>query len=365
MEKIYGVNLGNWLVLEKWMHPDLFAGADAADETDLCSMLPRGELEARLKQHRDTYITRDDFLWIKARGLNTVRIPAPHFIFGDDPAFCEPYVPCIEYLDKAFQWAEEAGLKILIDLHTAPDSQNGFDNGGICGVCKFWQKPENEARVLKVLGMLAERYAKRPGLFGIQILNEPVSPEMWEGIPQRYPPRDPARAAGSGGVPITFLYSFYTKAYHALRKYMDEDKAVVFHDGFRLKMWKEFMQSPEFKNVWLDTHIYMMGREGQTMQELVNLVLGQCREDIREMSKYFPVVVGEWCVSHHPAGMDKMSDWQKYLSYRAMADAQLSVWDEGAGFFFWSYKLISQPEGWDFRRAVENGWLPERFGKKG
>ncbi len=29
---IKGVNLGNWLVLEKWMSPSLFAGTDAADE---------------------------------------------------------------------------------------------------------------------------------------------------------------------------------------------------------------------------------------------------------------------------------------------------------------------------------------------
>ena len=41
-----------------------------------------------------------------------VRIPVPHFIFGDDPAFCDPYVPCIEYLDKAFDWADETGLKL-------------------------------------------------------------------------------------------------------------------------------------------------------------------------------------------------------------------------------------------------------------
>lgn len=102
MEKIHGINLGNWLVLEKWMHPELFAGVDAEDETDLCKMLPRDELEARLKKHRDTYITPEDFQWIKAHGLNTVRIPVPHFIFGDDPAFCDPYVPRIEYLDKAF-----------------------------------------------------------------------------------------------------------------------------------------------------------------------------------------------------------------------------------------------------------------------
>ena len=36
---IKGVNLGNWLVLEKWMSPDLFAGTEAEDETQLCSDL--------------------------------------------------------------------------------------------------------------------------------------------------------------------------------------------------------------------------------------------------------------------------------------------------------------------------------------
>lgn len=362
MGKIHGVNLGNWLVLEKWMHPALFEGVAAEDETDLCRLLPRDELEARLKKHRDTYITLEDFKWIKAHGLNTVRIPVPHFIFGDDPAFCDPYVPCIEYLDKAFDWAEETGLQILIDLHTAPDSQNGFDNGGICGVCKFWQKPENEARVIKVLGMLSERYAHRPALFGVQILNEPISPELWQHTVNRYLPSDPEYAAGSGPVPFEFLCSFYKKAYFEIRKYLDEDKVVMFHDGFRLKMWKEFMQTEEFKNVWLDTHIYMMMPGEMETKDMANLVLGRFRDDIREMAQHFPVVVGEWCLSHNPKGMDTMSDWEKKLSYRMMADAQLTAWDESAGFFFWSYKLISEPAGWDFRKCVENGWMPDVIG---
>ncbi|MCY0903238.1 MAG: glucan 1,3-beta-glucosidase, partial [Firmicutes bacterium] len=34
--KIRGVNLGGWLVLERWMTPSLFAGLDAKDETDFC-----------------------------------------------------------------------------------------------------------------------------------------------------------------------------------------------------------------------------------------------------------------------------------------------------------------------------------------
>ena len=229
-------------------------------------------------------------------------------------------------------------------------------------MCKFWQKPENEARVIKVLGMLSERYAHRPALFGVQILNEPISPELWQHTVNRYLPSDPEYAAGSGPVPFEFLCSFYEKAYFEIRKYLDEDKVVMFHDGFRLKMWKEFMQTEEFKNVWLDTHIYMMMPGEMETKDMANLVLGRFRDDIREMAQHFPVVVGEWCLSHNPKGMDAMSDWEKKLSYRMMADAQLTAWDESAGFFFWSYKLISEPAGWDFRKCVENGWMPDVIG---
>lgn len=78
------------------------------------------------------------FANIKRIGMDTVRIPIPYFIFGD----CEPFLGCIGGLDKAFGWAEKYGLKILIDLHTASLSQNGFDNGGLSGVCKWSQNPD-------------------------------------------------------------------------------------------------------------------------------------------------------------------------------------------------------------------------------
>ena len=79
--------------------------------------------------------------------MDAVRILVPYFIFGDR----EPFIGCIEELDKAFNWAEKYGLQILIDLHTAPDSQNGFDNGGISGVCKWSQEPDEVEFELTVL----------------------------------------------------------------------------------------------------------------------------------------------------------------------------------------------------------------------
>ena len=58
VEKIRGVNFGNWLVLEKWMHPELFAGTTAEDEDELCRQLPREELVRRLTEHREDVYKR-------------------------------------------------------------------------------------------------------------------------------------------------------------------------------------------------------------------------------------------------------------------------------------------------------------------
>ena len=104
--KVKGVNLGNWLVLEKWMSPSLFEGTTAEDEYYLPTQLSKEVYEARIKIHRSEYITERDFTRIKSMGMDAVRIPVPYFIFGDR----EPFIGCIEELDKAFNWAEKYGL---------------------------------------------------------------------------------------------------------------------------------------------------------------------------------------------------------------------------------------------------------------
>lgn len=81
--RINGVNLGGWLVLERWMTPGLFRASGEEDEIWLHRSTDPAELERLLRRHRDTYITEDDFRAISAHGLNLVRIPVPFFIFGD------------------------------------------------------------------------------------------------------------------------------------------------------------------------------------------------------------------------------------------------------------------------------------------
>jgi glucan 1,3-beta-glucosidase len=69
-----GVNLGGWLVLEKWITPSLFNGLKAEDEYSYCK--EQGKKAAKkLKKFRESYITGADFKWLSDHGFNAVRIP--------------------------------------------------------------------------------------------------------------------------------------------------------------------------------------------------------------------------------------------------------------------------------------------------
>ena len=41
---------------------------------------------------------------------------------------------------------------------------------------------------------------------------------------------------------------------------------------------------------------------------------------------------------------------EKNAIYRDVADAQLQAWQKGSGYFYWSYKLLTDT-------VNENGWL--------
>ena len=385
---VKGVNLGNWLVLEKWMSPALFEGTTAEDEYYLPRQLSKEVYEARIKIHRAEYITERDFTRIKSMGMDAVRIPVPCFIFGDR----EPFIGCVGELDKAFCWAEKYGLQILIDLHTAPDSQNGFDNGGISGVCKWSQEPDEVEFELSVLERLAKRYGTRPGLWGIEILNEPILEDMWTtmDVANRYKPADPEKARGSRPNTMEFIRSFYLEAYDRIRKYMPDEKYVVIHDAFELKAWKEFMREDKYKNVVLDTHQYLMVAEAlgceQNVESYTAYIRGTLAKDIEEMQQYFPVICGEWCLFNSLAcGCDTkggqsvlngvegapaevVSPEEKKRIYSALAKEQLDAWKKGSGYFYWSYKLLVDTvndagwigwDSWDFGRCTDFGWFPK------
>lgn len=103
--------------------------ANIVDEWTFGSLQNRGTATTALTNHWNTWITEADFAAIAAAGLNHVRLPIGYWAFEVGPG--EPYIQGqLAYLTKAITWATNNGLKLIIDLHGAPGSQNGFDNSG-------------------------------------------------------------------------------------------------------------------------------------------------------------------------------------------------------------------------------------------
>lgn len=367
MEKLKGVNLGNWLVLERWMSEELFFGTSAMDETWLCKELGYKRARERLKVHRDEFITERDFEEIAFKGFNAVRIPVPFFLFQD----LGPYIHCSEYLDKAFDWAEKYDLKVLVDLHTAPGGHNGTDNSGICGICLWSTKPAYVDLTVKVLEEIAKRYGRRTAMWGISVLNEPMCSDTAAGqmlnihnLEQAYIPVDKEAAKENTNYTLDFLKQFYRSAYTAIRKWMGPEKYVVFSDAFELEIWDDFFREKGFEGIVLDTHNYLMTPDQMIFKER-NLevyvdYLQKLGARVNAVAQRIPLIVGEWNIQNQADGLAEMDKQEKDLLYSTIAGEFQQGMTQCLGWFYWSYKVIMtgiDAECDDAGRCVNHGWL--------
>lgn len=379
-EKIYGVSLGGWLVLEPWITPSLFDGAAnysstgeiPGDEYNLCRLLGKDECKRVLLRHWSTFYNKDDFKDIAKLGINLVRIPIGYWAFGllDN----DPYVQGQEeYLDKAIRWAESFNLDVQIDLHGMPGSQNGFDNSGLRTNEPRWLEEEaNMNLTYKVLDYFIAKYCgndyKRT-VKGIQVVNEPFSYK----------------------IDMEKLIDFYFDAYAIIRE-KGMDTELFFHDGFLpIGSWNWFMNnSAIYPNITLDHHLYEIFSTNQVslgIEEHVNNVIGQGEAMAKIPQKS---IVGEFsgaitdctkyingvglgaryngtfpsseylgsCEGHddiHSWSPEKKRDTMRFLKVQFDTFSQKSK-----GWIFWCYKTENTIE-WDLKRLNEYGMLPVDF----
>lgn len=327
MDKIQGVNLGGWLVLERWITPSLFKGIPAWDEYGLCKEL--GEQKQRvLNQHYESWITETDFAWIAEQGLNTVRIPVGYWLFGD----VEPFVGNVEYVDKAFDWAGKHNLEVIIDLHGAPGSQNGNDHSGRKGQIA-WPNADNIAQTLDILEQLAKRYAKQSNLLAIELLNEP-----------------------SNKISKKTLIDFYQQGFERVRKHTQA--AVIISDAWQPNNWDKVLTEGD---VWLDLHMYQVfGREDQRLGMQQHLKKALDWKEMLASIKGHPLFIGEWSLALPPKAFRGLGDFDRDKAMQAYARAQLKSFKQTKGWCYWTYKT-EDSGAWNLRDCVSRGWLPSNF----
>lgn len=357
-----GVNLGNWLVLEKWMGKSPLAHATSEDDHGLVHEFEPDELAAALEEFRSTYVTEDDFRWMEEAGIDLVRIPVPYYLFGS-----EHHAACVEHLDDAFAWAEKHHIRVLVDLHTVPYSQNGFDNGGYMGMCAWAQDQARIDATVDVLEKIAERYQGHPALWGIEPLNEPANGMMFDINMKNYGAHYPERVARSKVIERSTLLAFYDEVYTRLRPILGPDVKLVFHDQFELESWDHLLPTDAYENIVIDTHMYLnFSEQGFTTfdgPEYERLV-ARFADRVKAAAKHHDILVGEWCLGNHSPLVRDLDAEGKRAFYRVLADAQLDAWDQSLGGCYWSLHVDDEGHlDWDLKHCVREGWVDMRHGR--
>ncbi|XP_073265511.1 probable glucan 1,3-beta-glucosidase A [Populus alba] len=159
-----------------------------------------------MRDHWRTFIVEDDFKFISQNGINAVRIPVGWWI-ASDPTPPQPYVGgSLKALDNAFLWAQNYGLQVVIDLHAAPGSQNGWEHSSSRDGSQEWgQTDENIRQTVDVIDFLTARYAKSPSLYAVELMNEPRAP----------------------GASLDSMTKYYKAGYDAVRKHSSTAYVVM------------------------------------------------------------------------------------------------------------------------------------------
>ena len=79
------------------------------------------------------------------------------------------------------------------------------------------------------------------------------------------------------------------------------------------------------------------------------------------LDRPFPIVLGEWCIDPLAGSIARLPADELGVAYRALAEAQLRLWPQTDGWFWWSYKLLTgdpDRDGWDLRHLSCQGVSP-------
>ncbi|PFH50698.1 glycoside hydrolase family 5 protein [Amanita thiersii Skay4041] len=407
VDKIRGVNIGGWLNTEPVCLSVLLLGFKLSDDqTSLCNtpalyepfvnaansavdewtlsqnLAAQGKLEEVLENHYKTFITEQDFAEIAGAGLNFIRIPLPYWAI--EVRKDEPFLPKVswKYFLKAIQWARKYGLRINLDLHSLPGSQNGWNHSGRLGQVNFLNGPmgyANAQRSLDYIRILAEfvsqpQYRDVVTIFGI--VNEPQGGFMGHNN----------------------LGSFYVEAYRLIRRASGigagKGPYISIHDGFSPRAtWNDFI--PNGDRIAIDSHPYLcFGPQSnapistyatapcENWGQVVNnsmgafglTTAGEFSNAVTDCGLYLNGVnLGTRYEGTYPGTTAVVGDckvwteWQKYDQKTKDAIKQFSMasMDALQHYFFWTWKIgNSSASGkvetpmWSYKLGLDNGWMP-------
>jgi len=188
-EKIYGTNLGSWLLVEPWMLPAEWRSMGGEDCSD-CSKCIRSEfafakaypttVDATFMKHWQSWFTQKDVDELKANGINTVRIPMGYWIVEPLVNRATEFYPKggILELVRGLEQLKRAGIAVILDHHALPGvaSANQMFAGRCTDDVQFYT-PYNYHRALiwtAVMTALTHTHPAFATVGAIHAINEPT-----------------------------------------------------------------------------------------------------------------------------------------------------------------------------------------------
>lgn len=355
--------------------------------------------EAWINSHLQNFITKEDVQAIAEAGITHLRVPLPHWILGEQYFFGDELWIVgqrWEYFLQLCQWAREFHLQLWPDIHTAPGSQNGFDNGGRSSrniTCTGWSKHpshvQHSLNVIRDITAAIRDLGFHDVVTGFGLLNEPFK----DCNPTVY------RQFLDDGLDIVRLY-LGPKAHVYVG---DLFSAPQFNDG----QW--WLDADRYYNTYLDSHYYhVFAQPTRALSPRQHIAL-VCQNEFRDAisccyqnpwrppqflwmgghstnakpSQGVKRIVGEWSAAADSLPVSLLDQIMQSIAQTGIAyqldrtlsparmdflkhfiQAQMVAYEAkdvgtSQGWFYWTAKMEGGAFAeWDFLRGVREGWMP-------
>ena len=405
--KIRGINLGGWLSIEPFITPSLFSQFDSSDdvvdEWTLSQTLGPTTAKTTIEKHYSDWVDESTFAEIQAAGFDHVRIPFSYWAVKTYKG--DPYVEMVSwrYLLRGIEWARKYGLRINLDLHGAPGSQNGWNHSGHQGTIGWLNGTDGELngqRTIEIHKQLSTfftqaRYKNIITMYGL--VNEPRMTSLQTQTVMTWSQKAIDAIQGNG---FTGL--------------------IIIGDGFLgLENWQGLLTGVQ--NVVLDAHQYVIFNTQQIVlahHDKINFACGgwtsQAKLSMNTNTGFGPTIFGEWsqadtdCANYlnnvgvgsrwegtlnmidtpggstsgsvltptcptnnnprcscSQANADASSYSSAYKQWLKMfAEAQMDSFEHGWGWFYWTWQTESATQ-WSYKDALANEIMPNLVYQRG
>lgn len=420
-EPIRGVNIGGLFVLEPWINNGFATwGATVYDQHSYSIAGDKAAAQAKLENHWNTWYTQDDFDNIRNKlKLNTVRLPLGWWYFAKAAGnlTTDYIVPegdimtnASHPINKVMGYAQKAGLKVIVDLHGAPCSQNGLDNSGNKSLDanqdhwgEVWMYSQTcQTQTHAVLGAMAEWSVESLPAMGVkdtvlmlELVNEPWVFNDISLVRDFY-------FHMLGMIRAKTCKGLCGKAAGSLWDY--KTLPLLWHDAFRHFPWTWLLRHQDLTNVFFDTHLYhafniadvASDTEQCDRQKVCITENIACQYDgllTFKSCTSLPTFVGEWALAIDNcmpllngapgAGKQTRNDWDAGQCGRAqdrldslwwtvhmqnLANRQIYTFENQLGWAFWTYKVDDKAQQdpnsnfWSFSQAFDKGYITIPYG---